>query len=72
MGDERASEREIQPSPKAISGRAWRPGSKVHVLTRGDLAGESGQEVSSGHSSEEVDGKINGAKGQRVTKESQS
>lgn len=41
MGDKRARKREIQPSPKDISGRAWRHESKVHVFTRGDLTGES-------------------------------
>ncbi len=54
MGDKRAREREIQPSPKDISGRAWRHDSTVHVLTRGDLASESWQEVSRGHSSEDA------------------
>jgi hypothetical protein len=50
-GDERAREREIQPSPKDVSGRAWRHGSRVHVLTRGDLARESEPGVSRGRSS---------------------
>jgi hypothetical protein len=31
MGDERARKREIQPSPKAISGRAWRRGPNVQA-----------------------------------------
>ena len=53
-GDERAREREIQPSPKDVSGRAWRHGSRVHVLTRGDLARESESGVSRGRSSEET------------------
>lgn len=72
MGDKRARKREIRQSPKDTSGRAWRPGSKVHVLTRGDLAGENRQEVSRSHSSEDACRKAGTAKGRRVTKEPQS
>lgn len=38
-------------------------------LTRGDLVGESLQEVSRGHSSEESRGNVEGAKGRRTKRE---
>ena len=53
-GDKCAREHEIQPSPKDASGRVWRRGPKVLVLTRGDLSRESEKEVSRSHSSEEA------------------
>ena len=51
LGDEHARKCEIQPSPKDSSGRAWRHGSRVHVLTRGELGRESALAVSRGRSS---------------------
>jgi hypothetical protein len=38
-------------------------------LTRGDLRGESAEEVSRGHSSEEARGNTGGAKGRRTKRE---
>ena len=48
----------------ASSRAAWHEG-KAHVLTQGELFGESRTEVSRGHSSEESCRKTAGAKGQR-------
>jgi len=47
------------------SSRAARPGEKAHVLTQGDLLGESTTGVSRGHSSDDAARKHGGAKGRR-------
>lgn len=69
MSDERAREREIQPSPKGMRGRAGRHGLKDYTPYSGRSPDQQLGEVSRGHSSEDAVRKPGEAKGRRVTKQ---
>lgn len=67
-GRVRAASVLVNAKPQAhqgASGRAAWPGTRVHVLTQGDLTRESGPGVSRGRSSEDAVRKHGGAKGRR-------
>ena len=69
MGDERASQREIQCHRKTCQVEPGGSAGKTAHLTRGGLLRKAGGEVSRGHSSEDGTGNCRVAKGRRAKRQ---